>query len=448
MTQASGGEVLVKPPVKRSWYLLIIIVIGLLYWGFAHYIEHIDLTESMNGFWHGRFPNAFELPPPFITFLELLHPNVLRHFIPPIIGWILARYAAGSLVRLLYDLPDNASARQFLGRLVSGNPGGSPLKVSSQTLETERPDSLTLRVGGPGTIIIPAGEVAVTEVNGRYYRILKAGKHKLKPFEYVHKILNLRIQERQKTNVPLVTRDGINLTADFTVTFHIDTGGEIPDRANPFPFSPEAVELAAYTEWNKDAGITHWDDAPAGMTTGNLIKIIKKYTLDDILHPQGHNREPHYNITQELIRRVGGALPNIGVELDGVRISRLELPDDVAEQYIAHWKANLQTQTLLAGADAAARSLEDRELVRAEAEVVMIQAILEGLQNARRAGGANTTREMIALRFVEAMDRMARQSQSQLKQPASVNLLPQIERIRRELSPERQLASGGEEGDT
>jgi regulator of protease activity HflC (stomatin/prohibitin superfamily) len=444
MTQANGGDVLVKPPIKRGLYLLIIVIFVLMYWVFAHFIENIDLSASVNGIWHGRFPNAFDLPNGFIIIMELLHPRVWRHLIPLAVGWWLARLAAGSLVRTLYDLPDNAEARQFLSCLITGNDNSSkPLKVSSSTLESQRKESFMLRVGGPGFVLIPEGEVAVTEVNGRYYRILTAGKKKLKPFEYVHKILSLRTQERLKTGVPLTTKDGINLSAEFTVTFHIDTGGELPSRAKPFPFSQEAVELAAYNNWNKDAGVTHWDAPPVGMTTGNLIKAVKKYTLDELLHPQGHGRDPHYNITQEVERNVRGGLENIGIALESVHISRLELPEEIATQYIEYWKAGLEMQTRLASADAEAKSLEERELARAEAEVIMIQAIMEGLHNARRAGGANSAREMIALRFIEAIEKMARQSQGD--QPLPATLLPQIESIRQQLNPDRQLAAGDEE---
>ena len=443
MTQANNGELLVKPPIKRGLYLFIIVVMGLAYWAFAYYIENIDLTATVNAVWHGRFPNAFDLPNGFIIALGFLHPRVWRHLIPVIVGGVLAYFAAGSLVRVLYDLPDNGQARQYLKRLVNGSPI-STIKASSRTLESQRKDSLILRIGGPGFLVIPEGEVAVTEVNGRYYRILSAGKKKLKPFEYVHTILSLRTQERHKTDVPLTTKDGINLTADFTVTFHIDTGDELPSRAKPFPFNPEAVELAAYNDWNKDAGITHWDAPPVGMTTGNIINAVKKYTLDELLHPQSSSREPHYNITQEVERNVRGGLENIGVALDSIHISRIELPEDITTQYIDYWKAGLDTQMRLELAEAEASAIQERELARAEAEVIMIQAIMEGLHNARSAGGANTTREMIALRFIEAMEKMAQRSQR--TQPLPITLLPQIEQIRQQLDPERQLSAGRKEG--
>lgn len=440
----NNSELLVKPPIKRGLFLLIILVIMLMYWTFIHFIEHIDMTATLNASWHMRYPDAPDLPPILITFAEMLHPRVLRHFIPVITGWVIAYFAAVSLVRVLYELPDNASARLFLGRLITGQATSDKVNASSRTLDTQRRESVLLRVGGPGQLVVPVGEVAVTEVNGRYYRILSSGKHNLKPFEYVHTILSLRLQERHITAVPLVTKDAIEISADFIITYHIDSSGELPTRTHPYPFNPQAVEQAAYVDINYGHHQTFtWLDIPVNTAKGILAGIVSKYTLDELLHPKGATREPHYSVTQELERKVRNAIQASGLELDSIRIGRMELPEDATQQYIDHWQADLDTQIRLTLAEGQASSLEESEIARAEAEVIMIQAIAEGLENARQAGNASAIRDVIALRLVEALEKMARQSQQVQQLP--LGLMPQIENIRKQIDPEKQLPAPSQE---
>lgn len=439
---ANNGDLLIKPPVKRGLFLLILLMLALMYWVFAHFIENIDLTASLNASLQARMPGAAPLPNWSVTMVEFFHPSVLRHFIPVVVGWGLAYLGAISLVRMLYDLPDNAFARRFLGRLVTGQAtGDKAVSVSSHELEAQRPEYVLLRVGGPGQLVVQTGEVGVSEINGRYYRILPSGKNNLRPFEYVHTILNLRTQEQHVTAVQLVTKDAINLTADFIITFHIGRGGEMPTRAQPYPYSPEAVERAAYAQINYGYHQTFtWMDITVNTAKGLLGAIVSKYTLDELLHPQGNVKEPHYMVTQELERRVRGSIDDIGVELESIRIGRLELPEEATQQYIDHWQADLQTQIQLSLAEGEASSLEIAEIARAEAEVIMIQAIAEGLENARLAGNASSMRDVIALRLVEALEKMARQSQDVEQIPG--DLLPQIENIRMEIDSEKRLSAG------
>jgi regulator of protease activity HflC (stomatin/prohibitin superfamily) len=432
-------------PISRSFYLLAMILLWLMYWGLVHYLERVDLTVSLNAWWQARLPGMPPLPDIVVFGVELLHPRVLRHFIPVITGWVLAYLAAVSLVRVLYGLPESGIARRFLGRLVAETTPGPAVKVSSKTLGELRESSELLRVGGPGLIVVPVGEVAVTEVNGRFYRILPSGKHRIGRFEYIHALLDLRPQERHLNNVGLVTRDGLEVNVNVAITFRIETGGPVATQSNPFPFSEEAVRRAAYAIVNRGEGVVAtWLDVPGLTAQGILTAVVSRFRLDDLLHPQG-NRDPYLTLNQELARALREALPESGLELITANVGRIELPDAVTAQYIAHWQADLDARIRLMQADGEARSLAELDIARAEAEVVMIQAILEGLHNARRAGGTNTMREVIALRMIEALEKMARQSQS--VQPLPNHLLPQLLDWQRQLHAERQITEGQQERD-
>ena len=82
--------------------------------------------------------------------------------------------------------------------------------------------------------------------------------------------------------------------------------------------------------------------------------------------------------------------------------------------------------------DGEATAVEEMEIAQAEAEIMMIQAIQEGIQRAKREGSTAHMEEVVALRLVEALEKMARQSQR--LSPLPNTLLPQLDGLRKQLS--------------
>ena len=425
-SQRQGGPAGTLPDESR-WFLLVLLFLILLYWLLAHALERVDWSVWLAA----RLP--FALPPAAVFLVELFHPRVLRHFIPVLVGWWLAYEAAVSLVRVLYDLPDRLAAQHFLSRLLSGG-GGRPVVLDARTLPAERENSDLLRIGGPGPLVVKNGNVAVTELNGRFSRILGPGRHNLGRLEYVRAVLDLRQQERAAEDVAAMTRDGIGVQAAITVTFRLSSGGETPTRGQPYPYDEEAIRAAAYAETvGGDGNILTWDQIPLGRARGILAGVIAKYRLDEVLFPNSPANEPYLAIRQELTRKLDAGLEALGIELTGVHIGRLELPEPAFQQYVDYWKAHLDSQIRLSLADGTASALEEIEIARAEAEVTMIQAIIEGVRRARYSGSPAAMREIIALRLIEALEKMARQSEE--VQPLPEGLMPQLTDFRRQLLP-------------
>ncbi|RMG90881.1 MAG: SPFH domain-containing protein [Chloroflexi bacterium] len=426
-----------RPQGDQRWLTFFLAVMTIFYWLFARLLERIDLSPILNQWWQGQVPGAGPLPVFLVFLAELLHPRVLRHLIPVFVGWWLAHDAAVELVQTLYNLPDKGFASQFLSHLRSERPlAESYVEVNRQTLPKLREQSVLLRVGGPGIIKIGNTEVAVTEINGRFHRILSPGRHVLKPFEQIHTILDLRPQERTITNIPLLTRDGIEIHADISLIFRIQPGDEPATRTRPYPYDETAVYHAAYALTVTPKETITWETLPGNIARGLLSKIIAQHTLDTLLHPPGRTAQPFLAIQTELTQKLATALSQTGLKLEQVHIHRLELPPQAANQYIQNWQSQLDTQIRLTQMDGAIKNLEKTEIARAEAEVVMMQAILEGLQKARLAGSTSTMREIVALRLVEAMEKMARQSAEDIPLPGE--LLPNLEKLRQALLPEGQ----------
>lgn len=419
----------------RRLYAIFLTLLVLIYWAFARAMERVALTPE-------QLPGGALLPQFFIDIIEFFHPDVLRHFIPVALGAFIAYEAAVNLVYLLYDLPDWRGARHFLRRLrAPGRFFDSPLEVSAETLAAERDDLVRLRVGGPGRVKIPSGQVAVTEINGRSFRIIPSGTHALDSFEYIHAIIDLRRQERNDNKVSLRTSEGFEVTTNLGVTYRVSRGGEDPTPERPFPYDPDAVRKLAYTQVNLgDGKVSDWTGTALNKVRVELARLVSQLTVDDLLQRPDSVLEPHVTIRNAVERNARLTLREDGIELIRVRLGRLKLPDDIANQYIDYWRAYWQAQAYITLMDGHALALEEKEIARAEAELTMIQAIVEGVRRAQQEGHPDSMREMVALRLIEALESLARQAE-QDADFVPEQLVPQIQSLRQRLLPRIALGT-------
>lgn len=419
-------------PAEQNWWLLpLMIAFLILYWYIIWVMESIS-PQAFNQYLVTNLGVRQELPLPFVTILSFVHPRVLRHFIPLAVGWYLAVQATINMVQLLYDLPDLSSARTFLNRLRSPfTLIQRPLVLDGQNLEVERPNYVRLRIGGPGQVTIKTGRVAVTEINGRYHRTLGPGFYNLARFEYVRAVLDLRPQQREAKDINVVTQDGMPVVADLSVVYRISTGGEPISASDPYPYDRDSVRKLAYTEVNTgDKRPRTWEGNALGAVKGQFGKALREFRLDE-LHASSSG-EPYPALRLATERYAREALKKQGIDLVRVRVTRIELPINVAEQYINHWRARMETLAYLTLVDGRASVLEEMEIAQADAELTMIQAIVEGVQRARNEGRVARLNEIVAVRLVEALERLARQTETEDSLPES--LLPQIASIQSRLA--------------
>lgn len=422
-------------PQPSRWIPLSLMLAFVAYWLFARLLERPDLLPVVQQFWSNYLP-MLPLPDFFVFLAEMLHWRVLRHLLPVVLGWVLAQRAAVGLVHLLYDMPTRAAASDFLRRLQSGvQVSGDPIAITAPKLDLERRKSDLLRVGGPGAVKIGTGEVAVTELNGRFHRVLGSGKHNLERFEIIYAMLDLRQQERSLTAVPLFTKDGIQLKADLRLTFRIHTGGTPVTPGTPFPYDEEAVRSAAYAQTiAADNRVQGWDTLPERMASAKLGQIVRTFRLDEIFHLPREDEDRHRAIQQNLARELRRILRDRGIELLNVTVNPLELiQEKVRNQYIENWKIDWEMQRRIQEADGKAIALEEMELARAEAEITMVQAIVEGVQRARREGHPADFSEIMALRLIDALEQMAQHTQRFYGTPVPV--LPRLRTIRQQIAP-------------
>ncbi|MDX1413138.1 MAG: SPFH domain-containing protein [Candidatus Promineifilaceae bacterium] len=418
-----------KVPAWRTLYLMFLVGLGICYWFFVWLMERIDLAT-----YQLPIELPFQLPPIVISFTTLFLPRVLRHFIPVIIGWLIAYEMAANLLLYLYDLPDRRRARRNLNQL--GNPSrarGRPLTVTAQNLEQLREESVLLRAGGPGLISIPVGQVAVTEHNGHFYRILDAGFHALDSFEYVHDVLDLRAQHRNDPEVRLLSREGLEVCTSSSVTFRISTGGQPASPMHPYPLDSTAVKNLAYSQINLPGNkASTWEGTALGIVSGILRKTVFAFSLDELLEDSQTEVGSHLTIRQQVEREARQSLAEKGIELMRLRIGRFRFPDDVTEQHIEYWSTYWDTRAQMAGTEGEAVAIEELEMAKAEAEIDTIKTIVDGVDQARQQGYGGTAEEIVALRLLEILEKLARQSQDDI--PLPNQMLPQIQALQEQLT--------------
>jgi regulator of protease activity HflC (stomatin/prohibitin superfamily) len=402
------------PTINWPKYVLAALFVG--YWLFARALERVDGSVILASFFLPELTPAQAAGAPFslwATFaVEMLHPRVLRHFIPLAVGWWLGVQAAISLMQVLYECPDRKTAAEFLRRQRRDRLSSAEevVVVEPGKLIEEREKSILLRVGGPVRILVPSGHAAVTERNARFLRVLAPGVHDLGRFEYLLTRIDLRPQTRAVKDVKLLSKEGLPLQADVELTFQLDPGDNQRTHGRPFPYQEEVVRKAAYAGAVGPSGkMGTWTDGPAGRVAGALAGMVSDDSIDDLIAAPSP-RDAHHVLTDAVMRKVWDSLPKDGIKPLQMRISRLTPTPEVSAEYMKYWLAIQQKEDILARANGRANLTQEIETARAAAEMAIIQAILEGVRNAQQEAGVRLSGYLLALRLLEALGRMVRMS--------------------------------------
>lgn len=376
----------------------------------------------------------FFIPILFLAIFAWLQPNLLS---------ILVRVILLLLVAMIWGVVVGL----YLLTIVLFRPDTSGVQIKRTELAELHGKHALLRVGGPGWIIVGHGDAVVTEYNGRQRRVLGPGRHRLEPYEYVLTAVDLRQHERSGT-VTCLTQDGIELSMDLSVTFRISSDDrhlngnnasitrENPPndeqrtpatRQTPYPFGERAVRAAVYSERVLAGGVIEsWLDQPLSTTAGQLRLVISRRRLEELLPIEGNGPNLQEALWDDIRDRTLASLHAIGIDLISVNLGSINTPQPIVRQYIEHWQAFWQRQQRITLAEGQARAIEEVEMAHIEAETAMFQAIAEGWQRAWREGGPAVTQDMVALRLIEALEKMA---------PQTSKAYTKLENVRRQLLP-------------
>lgn len=344
-----------------------------------------------------------------------------RLALPTVLALTAIPLLTAGLLHKLYDTRTMKDAHETLNRLVFGRLGGYPFIVAKEGQVTRAKDRFARDVGGPATLVVYNDTAVVTEQYGALKRILGAGKHYLERFEKVWETIDLRPQ-RWVYEVFALTKEGIPISCQADISFRIAGPAWHPDqeqdKKRPYPFSEEAVLLAATAKWvrKQEDGDVHmpWTDRLLiGFTEGPLRNILAEYRLDWLTAPpQPGQQPPRDEIRQRLESELEQSVGKVGARLLKVELGRIEvkardeevsaqLDEIVSRQRIEAWHAEWQRRALVSKAEGEAELLR-MDMARIQAQADMVVTLTEALQSTLTRQGAIEP-YILALRFVEAL---------------------------------------------
>ncbi len=314
-----------------------------------------------------------------------------------------------NFLRQLYKL-SYEDAEGVLNRIMFGLPTMPPmdpiLGVKEGHVDPDGPEVMR-KIGGPGYLSVSFENAAITTRAGRLERILGPGFHALKPFEQVWDVIDLRPQRRTVTASAL-TKDGIPVSCQADIRFRIDSGENEPTEDAPYPFSEDAVLIAAVKQRvrlrsGRDRVIPWTNRIAGGVLEGALKDRLEKFRLDDLLSIQDRNEAPWAALEAELEAEVKKSALELGVKVERVHVgSVLPAEEEISQQWLETWQAEWHQQSaayLLAGEISQADALEKAQL---NSQIEMLSLLQQTMQNLSRSG-EEIQPELIVLRFLDVM---------------------------------------------
>ncbi len=283
-------------------------------------------------------------------------------------------------------------------------------------------------LAGPGLVLSGCDHTAVISDGIKIKEVMEPGLLFTESFNTVAEVIDLRFQLRS-VEVEALTRDGIHIKARLFVPFRIHADHP-PALGQPFPFRRTAVTLAVreqpvehLRERRGDQLVENrhkrtWDEMVGIVAPQVFRRIIGEYSFDDLCAPYQPDKNPRQGIIREFQQQLQSELKPVGIQVLGGGVSDLlPVDDDLVQQRIANWQAEWLRRITVELGKGDAEYIRQVESARAQAQAEMIRTISAGFEQVGADGRAVST-DVIALRFVEALEKMIQSPQVRQALPA------------------------------
>jgi regulator of protease activity HflC (stomatin/prohibitin superfamily) len=342
--------------------------------------------------------------------LNALPPLIMRDMLPGIVTMIALAFLAAYFARAVYGLKTLGNGMEFVQARLLGYSSTASRAVIRGGKHNLDGDEVIARAGGPGRLIIHNDSAVVLEQVGKLTRVLKQGRHTLKPFEKIYDVVDLRPQ-RWVHEVKAMSKDGIPVNCQADITFQIDDGGQPPGENEPYPATDQAILSAATSKW---VGVTSrqgkhrvidWTQRAAEASEEALRDILSTYLLDQLLGPaeptMDHCRSA---IQKELKTKLGLPFSQLGLKLNQVELGDITVADEVLQHRIEAWRTLWKRWAREREAEGEAEKLHYIEAAKAQAQADMIVAITQAFQSLTESG-ALVPSQLVLLRMFEVLKR-------------------------------------------
>jgi regulator of protease activity HflC (stomatin/prohibitin superfamily) len=398
--------------------------------------------------------------------------------VPAVIGVLLGLIQAGEFVARMYSLRDVFHGVQFACLTTFGLPLANwwatarngelegaervfaqPSKLKpGVTPPPPNPNEPIYKIGGPGTLSITSETAVVLERGAYYSRMLGPGEYRLRAFERVRAVYDLRIQSFSGTERAL-TKDGIPAEAtvntqfrfmrrmrdepeprvpppSFTTVLRRRLGQvAVPTEHDPLPVSPEALRLATYElHTNPDFRI-HWNSGAHHAISGEVREALSTSYLDDLFAPDDPESHPRRVIMDRLEIEGRATLARRGIELTNSGFGNIIVPPEVTELRRDMWRVIWNKESLITRSGGEAEGYLQTQIARAEAQAELIQSITQAIRTMDQTNQGDGDLHPLILRFMDTIarmvDRTLRESSSDASSRAEMNKV--LERLRKAL---------------
>lgn len=289
-----------------------------------------------------------------------------------------------------------------------------------------------------GAGMVDSHLVLVLARGSEFSRAAGPGYVRLNGRERIRDVFDLRPHVRS-IDVKGLTRDGIPIETQLTVTFQIRRLGEHQADRN-------AVFLLSYTGSRSDAeDEIPWTERIAPLAAASLVTHLSNMRLDE-LYVDENRPAPLEELAGQVGREVYLRLSHIfdyaesdesarPVEILGVSLGLLRPPRDVEEQRVRNWQTPWRSQIYqeLVGGSAEARRRIN--YARARARLELTRNIVESIDTMRQAGYEDLS-EIVRLRMLDAMENALGDGNVRAIIPDSV--LKTLDEIQGIVDPERR----------
>ncbi len=352
------------------------------------------ITELLEPLREQRSPDA----------LLMFYGRLFLHSLPLVGGVVLGYIVARTLVQQLYGV-SAGRADAYLPPSSIGKP--SPIIKLDRTQWADQVlNNALLRVGGPGAIEIEKPDVVITERDGRYSRFLVPSeqRQRLKQFEYVSALIEIRKYEANERDFKLISREGFNWYANVDVKFEVagcsitedeDTGKTIIKMSEP------DLRRVAYAELHHEKGVYRWDDLPLQIVLEQLTAAAAKRKLSDAVdHYDGRQIVMNTEIQREVEDKTREIVAQYGIALDSVRINDMRLDETFHQVYVEQWEQVSRERAFLHVEQSEA---EKAEAKRNEIRQSMMMNLARGLSQVQERAAYNNVFAASRLEVMELL---------------------------------------------